>query len=262
MAGGSRYNPGGLKKLKRLAVICIILVFVCLGCSSYPKYYPYSFNGESSEKINRVALAPLNLFSPMPSPARGKEAMIYDAVRRYLGDHGVTCLTGETVSGVWVEENKRIGGIYNPADGSVAKEKVGPCLKNTVVRVCGTQSVQAVIFPEIVARPAFIYGTTVYWDGAEQRIENADLTADFYSGTTMALSLKIRILDRDGRGILKNIAGIEHPFRLRRGPGIREWEPTKGPLSDPAGIERAAAMALHPFIPYPKYPRNPSFSEE
>ena len=128
------------------------------------------------------------------------------------------------------------------------------------------QSVDALVFPEIVMRLATLDKAVIYWDGTVQNIKKADGDVnpftEIYSGSSYALSLRIFIIDKNNQLILRNIGGIEHPYRSERDGMKGKWELRKDLLMDSEKIKHAIGVSLHPFIPYAKYPENPTFSKE
>jgi hypothetical protein len=83
-----------------------------------------------------------------------------------------------------------------------------------------------------------------------------------WSGDSLALSLSILIIDKNNRLVLRNVAGIEHPFVAIREGTTPKVERRKDLLTDAARIHRAIAVALHPLIPFAEYPEKPAFSKE
>ena len=167
---------------------------------------------------------------------------------------------------MWEEERRRSGGIYNPADGALDEKKFGTTVRNAVVRVCNLCTADAVIFPEIIVRTATLDGVVMYWDGTVQHIEredgHIDSFSDTFSGNLHVLSLRVLIVNKDGRLILRNIAGIESPYIEAKDGLTAKWVLRMGMLTNTARIKKAVAISLHPFIFNPDYPKNPSFSKE
>lgn len=250
--------------MKRLAVIG--LVFLCIGCASYVKYYPYKFNQEAAKGVGRVALAPFNLLSPLPSEVENREGLSAELIKTYLDNKGLRVDSGAEIRTIWREEKAKVGGIYDPNDGHLLKDRLTLCLRNATVRICESRAVDAVAFPAIIMRTATLDGISVYWDGTNQIVQTregaANLNTDSFSGNASALSLEMILVSRDGRPILRNIAGIEHPYRyVKEGPK-GTWQLRKDLLTDKDNLSRAVAMSFHPFIPCVDYPAKATFSQE
>jgi hypothetical protein len=179
---------------------------------------------------------------------------------------GISTKRSETITMVWEEENQKLGGIYNPTDGKLIRNKFSTCLKNTAIRICHAESVDAIVFPEIVGRVATLDRTSLYWDGTTQDIEkekgSVDPFSERFSGNTNALSLRVFIVDKNGYLVLRSMAGIEHPYIIVGEGNEKRWKVRQDLLTDTARISRAVAVSLHPFIFYPEYPAKPIFSEE
>jgi len=253
--------------MKRLSVILFCSVLLCLSCSSYLRYYPYSFHPEPDRKVTKVVLAPLNLFFPKPSQIGNSGSAVHASIAAYLTEHGVRVEPSETTKDMWEEEKRRSGGVYNPADGTLDEKKFGATARNAVVRMCNVCSADAVIFPEIILRTATLDRNLIYWDGTVQYIEKesggyVDPFTETFSGNSNALSLRIFIIGKDGHLILRNIAGIESLYKAAWDGLNRKWVFRKEMLADSGKIKKAVAISLHPFIFNPDYPRNPSFSKE
>lgn len=251
--------------MKRLAMLLFCSLLVCVSCSSYPRYYPYSFHPEPERKVTKVVLAPLNLFFPKPSEVGNSGSAVYASIAAYLTEHGVRVEPSETTKEMWEEEKRISGGIYNHSDGTLNKDKFSATVRNAVVKVCNAYSADAVVFPDIILRLATLDGTMMYWDGTVQSIEREDGHVDFsqtYGGTSNGLSLRIIIVNKDGWPILTNIAGVESLYMVGWDGVVPKWVFRKDMLADTGKIRRAVAISLHPFIFNPDYPRNPAFSKE
>jgi hypothetical protein len=251
--------------MKRLAIIG--LVFLCIGCTSYVKYYPYKFNNESAHSVNKVVLAPFNLYSPLPAEVQHRERFISDGIKAYLDNKSVRADESSVeIRAIWEEEKKKIGGIYDSNNGHLLNERLSLCLRNTAVRICKSQAVDAIVFPALIMRKATLNGIVIYWDGTEQIIQsnNGDINpfTDEFSGDAVAFSLEIILIDKDGHLILHNIVGIEHPYQYVKEGLKGKWELRKDMLTDKGNIGRAVAMSFHPFIPCSEYPAKVSFSQE
>jgi hypothetical protein len=236
------------------------LALLAAGCSTI-EYYPYSFNREAGQTVKKVAIAPFNLMNPAPSYVGNRSEAVSTAMVSYLNAHGMTVKQGDMIAGIWKEEKEKIGGIYSSRDGRVDGKKFTLAMGKTVSRSCEALSIDAVVFPEVVGRMAKLAGVLVYWDGEQQHILNDSSTFTNFTGSTMALSLSVMIIDKNNRIVLKNVAGIEHPYRYINDGGTPKWELRNDLLVDKAGIDRAIAVSLHPLIPFSGYPEHPSFSK-
>ena len=167
---------------------------------------------------------------------------------------------------VWEEEQKKVGGIYNAADGSLDQNKFDTSLRAAAEKLCRTYSVDAIVFPQIVLRMAALEGTSIQWDGTLQYLESEDGYVDSsrykFSGHVLAISLEIVIIDKNGRLVLKNVAGMEQLYLVDKSDRPFKWTLRKNMLTDKARIKEAVAVGLHPFIVYPDYPSKPRFSEK
>jgi hypothetical protein len=246
--------------------LVILGVLMLAGCSPYVKYYPYAFDRDSAPAVKKVAIAPWNLLSPMPDYVRGKETRIDDALIVYLKDHSVAAEPCKAAGTIWNEQKREAGGIYDSYEGRVDTEKLRVAIRSTVSRICAAEEVDAVVFPEIVVRRATLEGTAVVWDGTVQKIDVAKGSEDFFpanwNGESFALSLVILIIDKNNRLVLRNVAGIEHPFEAVREGTAPKWKKRKDLLTDSARIHHAIAVSLHPLIPFSGYPEKPAFSKE
>ncbi|MGA2109805.1 MAG: hypothetical protein ABSH25_19440, partial [Syntrophorhabdales bacterium] len=105
-----------------------------------------------------------------------------------------------------------------------------------------------------------------FWDGTVQKIDVAKGSEDFFpanwNGESFALSLSILIIDKNNRLVLRNVAGIEHPFEAVGKGTTPKWKKRKDLLTDSARIHHAIAVSLHPLIPFAGYPEKPAFSKE
>lgn len=246
--------------MKKLVIVCVSLFF--FGCVSY-KYYPYSYDKHSASNIRTVVFVPSSQLFRMPDDMRTLSTTVYDGVRTYLAGHGITVKEAGPVTPIWQEEQRKVGGLYNSSNGSFREEAYVTCLKAMVKRVCRDQGVDAVVFAELAMRPATLDGTVVYWDGALENIETeygyANPSTGDFSGETTALSIKILIVDRNGQMVLRNYAGLVHPYRAVMDRKRHKWEKRPGLSVDPKKLDRAVALSLHPFIPYSEFPENPAF---
>ncbi len=173
---------------KFAALLAIGIALTSTSCSSYLmshiRHYPYSFNEESGRMIKRVALAPTNLLSPLPAKLNDRGDAVSRALAAYLTGHGITVISqGEAIKTTWEEEKRKAGGIYNSTDGSLQKDKFADSVKATVQRVCADQSVDAVLFHDIIARRATLDRSVLYWDGVQQNIETDKGFADPFTET-------------------------------------------------------------------------------
>lgn len=249
--------------MKIQVIVCISLVF--FGCVSY-KYYPYSYDRESATSIRKVVFVPSNQLFRIPDDMRTLSTTVYDAVGACLAGHGIMVKEAGSVTPIWQEEQRKVGGLYNSANGSFREEAYVKCLKAMVKRVCRDQGGDAVVFAELAMRPATLDGTVVYWDGALENIETeygyANPSTGDFSGETTALSIKILIVDKDGQMVLRNYAGLVHPYRSVMDRKRHNWEKKPDLTVDPKKLDRAVALSLHPFIPYPEFPENPTFLKD
>jgi len=250
--------------MKNILIFCIALL--CVSCASNVRYYPYVFQKEPARNIKSVAVAPLNLINKIPSEAGPKSSAVYDALKAYLTDNKIATQPAEKIAAIWKEEIQKAGGIFDPADGKLQPYKFNKCLRNMVTKVCDSQAVDAVVLTAIIRRPAIIENSVVYWDGAEQSIEfgkgDERPFADRVSGDSTALSLRVFIVNKDGRIILKNFAGLEFPYKVvldKRTRSETKMELRKDLFTDEARIRQAVAISLHPFMLFSEYPKNPAF---
>ena len=258
-----RSNEAGMKARKLFLLLCCLLM---AGCSSTLRYYPYSFNAEPARKVAKVVLAPMNLMSPVPNQIENRGAPVREAIAAYLADHGLRVEAGDAMQGVWEQEKQKAGGIYSPADGALDKAKFNAALRSAISKVCRIHAADAVVLPEVILRKATLEHSSFMWDGTWQPIERdggyVDPFLETFTGSINALSLRILIVDRDGRLILMNVAGMEPLYKVSEAGRGAKWILRKNMLTDTAKIGHAVATSLHPFIAHGSYPPNPRFSKE
>ncbi len=257
------------KNVRRLCALLWCSLFLSAACSSYPTYYRYSFDREQARKVTAVVVAPLNLLSPLPSLVRDRSGRVHDSLAASLSAHGVRVEPGANdITAVFEEEKRKAGGIYNAQDGTLDRDRLSVVLRNTVKKLCNVYSVDAVVIPEIVARKATLEGNIMHWDGVVRPIEYQDRSElsfnarpfNTFNGSSTGLSLMVFIVDRTGRQVLRNVAGIESPHKVAWEGKEIKFVPRKDMLANTASIREAVAISLHPFIVYSEYPSHPNFS--
>jgi hypothetical protein len=252
--------------MKKMAIFMFIAL-VCAGCSS-PRYFPFVFKQDDAREIRSVAMAPLNLIVRMPPYAAKQAETIEYALIGRIESASIAVQPAGNIRAIWQEERQKVGGVFNPDTGALLQDRFITSLQRTVKRVCADMGVDAVIIPELILRKAVLESSYAYWDGTQQRIElgsgSETPITDKISGTAKAVSISVYVVTKDGRIVLKNIAGLEFPYKAvldKKNKVNTTMELCDNPFTDEAAIRRAVALGLHPFIPDPEFPAHPEYLE-
>jgi hypothetical protein len=111
-------------------------------------------------------------------------------------------------------------------------------------------------------------GTIARWDGVIRKIhidmERMGAHGISVTGTGSGYSVGVRISDLHGRTLHESFGGIDIAHRVGRLSTQKGTllEQRENALDDRSMIAEAVSLALHPFVPYDEYPKNPIFLTE
>ncbi len=250
----------------RKSVSILLIAVILISCSPHLKYFHFEYNHEKCHQIKSVVVTPIDMVWDKPKGATDQcIAKVETTIEEYLKDNGFSVLSNKILEKHWEEESQKAGGFFDPRTGKVNGSKVSKHLMNTIKIAGEIQNFDAIIFLRIMKRPAKLVGDRVYWDGSSRKIydDNGDVITDVtWQGEIGALSLSIQIFNRNQKLLFRSVGALEFPYEFSKTYTKKEfvWKQQFNFNTDE--VMEGISVALHPFIAYKNYPKNPQFYQE
>jgi hypothetical protein len=241
----------------------IVTALFLVSCSPYYKYYPFEL-ADSGPPPQKVFIAPLNLIEGTKKELVGKERCIDSLIKDYLTGNGKTCTKNNALFlSTWKAYLSAEDGIYDKNSGIPKVASIEKLLSSSVLSFCKTEGIDAVIFPSIVQRNAYLSGQFSYWDGVRREliVESPFQSPQEYtwSGDVKALSMKIVIYKKEGTQYFKSFGGIDLITKI----GYEGIQPRaisiERPFQNIDHIQESLNIAFHPYIDFGNYPKKVLF---
>jgi hypothetical protein len=192
----------------------------------------------------------------------GKIRELEKSIEVYIREKGYHVGDNRQLAEEWKNEAQSEKGFYDPVSGQLDWPKIHACLMKAIERVNEKQNIDAVIFIQVVSRPARLMGDRVYWDGCSKKVydDNGDEVLEVnWRGEIEGLSLRVQIFNRDRLLLFENIGALEFPYILHNSyQDINlKWKDTL--RFDSNEIKEGMAIAFHPFIQDIRFPKHPKF---
>jgi hypothetical protein len=208
------------------------------------------------QEHKRLVLASLEI----PPPALEQSERVQSRYREMLAA-GFAALGFELVGGndfdvLWAAERSSAGGFYDIATGHPDLAKLNSSLARVLATLHQRYDAAGAIIPSIVARRAACTYGYAHWDGVDESVSgggsllfNSSIfnPSIGYAGLLDANSLRLRLLDIDGKVLYQSFGGVQLTRHLDRG---RLVPVTASSLfADAARDTGAVGAALHALTP-------------
>ena len=202
----------------------------------------------------RVVLA--GLAFPDAETHAGVPARYREELTRALTNIGFEVTAGRDYGGIWLEEQQRAGGLYDPITGGIDDQKAQAVRASVFATLRGgDEAVTAIVLPTVETRVAPFWSGSAAWDGVSELVTGTSLLGTIFSGSALysgsldALSLSVRIVDATGVVLYEGAGGIQLAERLADGRRARLVSSEL--YANQANDARAVEIALAGLAPSP-----------
>lgn len=246
--------------MKRLISIPIWLSLLA-GCTSSPRYDPFSVDPAAIGRETVIVLAPVTSAGDIEIPDS-----LFPALEDILSDSlfaaGLNVIPSAAFSGIWETIMDDLGGIYDPRTGDVVPDKQATARQRLADELTHQFRAGSILYPEIILVDAEFQDGVARWDGASQAVAGfwarfADIlhaVADGLSGEdhgsslprgfVAALSLQVILEDLDGIEMYTNWGGLEVVADDETGEPL----PAAELFQDLERLHRAVGISLRPLL--------------
>jgi hypothetical protein len=244
-----------------MKIFIAMMLFAIIGCSPNQSYYKYSF--DETKTIRKVAIAPFDLFFPLPDQIKNSTDLFCRQIYDYVRKNGIEVVQNNVLIDSWNKERSESGGFFNQLTGEVDSSRFDLCIKRTIMKTCAIQNLDGIILPTIKIRFIKISGIYGFWDGVYRKVRLDDPTRSIeqfsYSGQVPAYSLQIIVLDNEGIKTFKSLSGVDimHKLIFNNSHQVSEFNDHAFQNSE-TNLE-SIQIGFHPFIKFSHYPKKPQF---
>ncbi|MDX2053216.1 MAG: hypothetical protein SFV15_12535 [Polyangiaceae bacterium] len=233
---------------KSLAVIlALAAASIVSGCTPPSLKYP---TRSVSPQVFRDRVTTL-AYSPLFTTKDAQTDQFVNAVGGQLGRRlqsiGVTLLRPEPWNECWLPAVEEAGGLYNARTGEFDEQKEARVRWKCEQDLGQRLRIDGFLEVDIIAVSAPLSQDVVRWHGVEEDTRSFGdrfWSGSTYSGNLPALSLLVRIQDKDGHGLFDNAGGLEVVGKIEDG----QVEKKSGLLHNHETIARAVQVALRPLL--------------
>jgi hypothetical protein len=230
------------------------------------KYYKYDYNRMMSNEIKSVIITPLDMIRERPKRMSVQQIDKIDSMlAHYLEQNGIHVFSDSSLVSAWENESKKMGGFFDQTTGELIGSKINTCLTKSITQVRQKIPVDGTVLAQFIVRSAQLAGDRVYWDGCSRKLFDPNknfISEGSFSGKIDALSLQIKIFNRNNQLVFQNIGGIEFPYILSDPEDTKEFVWKDSLTLNQSDVYESICLAFHPFIKWVKYPKSPYFYEE
>jgi hypothetical protein len=244
-----------MKTLQLVLLLTALSLFT--GCATATKPSPFKVPRETiRESVKTVAIFHLKNHDPI-------EGEFTQLIGTKLREGGFRVIEPAAIAPWAAQEQKAVGGLYDPLTGKVVRAKEDLYWQNVLQGLHTNLGVDAIVLFGVVTR-AVSYGgqgalSAVKWDGTSQSLFEGSKFAAFmrggtHSGKARGYSLRITLQDLQRRVLFENFGGIQLASKLKAaalGPTQIEDIPRTELFQDPIRIQNAASLALDPLVKQP-----------
>ena len=236
---------------RRLSMLrCCAAMVLAPACAANVPYYQFTHN-PPERTIRKVVLRPVVI----PEIWKDDAPKLNDAIAARLRTADLGIVPFEETRSYWTEAFSAAGPLYDVRTGEPNKKAMRAVYTDYLDRLATAGAADAVVEPAVVARVAKLSSKSAFWDGIRMRIP--DTYGGKWTGTADVLSLRITVMGVDGEQVLLNFGGLEFPHEFRSKGGKLDSELRDDLFRDREQVDRAVAIALHPFVPYAEFPSRP-----
>jgi hypothetical protein len=204
----------------------------------------------------RVAIAPLNLATPVAPGLEDAEGRVGDELIRYLQGRGahVGIVHRDDALRTWDQALRLLGDRITDPEERLASVAA---VFTLALREQGTFEFDLLVFPSLVFRDARVRGRTASWDGVRRRLRvrasrDASSLPFFrdWDGEISGLSLQVEVYEPDGRHVFEGFGGLDltHDPVLVGSAVAPRMLPQAEILENPEHVREGVARALGPYV--------------
>lgn len=246
---------------KTIILLCFFVLFSILGCAPNETFYKYSYS--ENKIIRKVAIAPFDLFFPLPNQLKNSTDHFYEQLIEYVKNSGLEVVKNDVLKDSWGKERSESGGFYNQVTGAIDSSRFDFCVKRAIMKTCAIQDLDGILLPTVKIRYGTVSGTYVFWDGVARKVRLDDPVRNIeefsYTGEVPVYSLQAIVLDNTGTKVFKSMAGIDIVHKLIYNGYKQISDFDERALQDSVINRESIGIGFHPFIRYAQYPKKPKF---
>jgi hypothetical protein len=235
--------------VKKLLSLCLPFLFVA--CASISP--PLPSDNLIAPGFQRPEAGALIVMLPAKVEAVELEAgvgFLKDQLRQQLNAAGykVVALHQDSYDTIWEQEVAEVGGIFDATTGALRRREYALAIGHLVQRVSIETKAAMVLEPQLVLRRAEVSGVSAVWDGQQRRGMSRGAAGDEVrsNGTTLGLSVGLRMFASSGEFVLNTHGGASLPYRINLQTSSNEVRPDL--FADDKEITDAVALALSPLL--------------
>lgn len=219
---------------------------LCGGCTPPSLKYPTRSVSPQvfRQTIRTLAYAPL--LTSNEDATQEFVGTVGGNLARELKGLGVTLMRPDAWNACWFPAVEAAGGLFDPKTGQFDEQKEAKLRWKCTQQVTQSLGADGVIEIDVIVVSAPLSEDVVRWHGVEE--DTRSFGARFWSGGTYsgqlpALSLTVRIQDRNGRSLFENAGGLEVVGQVEG--GAVQTKPKL--LRDKEKIALATRVAMRPL---------------
>jgi hypothetical protein len=232
------------------ALVASSLLF--LGCSSRPRTVttdPFLVSkSEFRKTVKVIAVAPVEIPGGLPdaTPVVDEFSALIDAG---LARYGYSVIRPQKYESAWKKVCGDGNDFRDPKTGERDEARMAEAMTRTLESLGAAFKIDGILFADVVVVEAEFGAGSAVWDGTNQRLETAGPMESFFAGSQRgvvgALSLRVRILDGEGRPVFLHSGGIEVLSKMAGKTFVKV--PPQELFKDAQRNRKAVEIALKPL---------------
>ncbi|HAK59561.1 MAG TPA: hypothetical protein DCO77_04150 [Nitrospiraceae bacterium] len=208
------------EELKGIRLLMVILLSAVIGgCATIPQFTKQPFKIDQAKfhaDIKTIALEPLSVSEKLKQ-ADKVEAEFEALIVAKLKEAGFSTISSKKYEKIWKMLVKKEGNLFDPQTGKKDETKIKRVRKQCMEKLSSDSHVDAVLQPRIIVSGAKFSQCKARWNGTEDEVESCSFLGSNFSGKVPALSLLVRIEDKNGKIAYMNAGGIHVIAKLQTG---------------------------------------------
>ncbi len=235
-----------------VAAALVASLLLLLGCSSRPRTVttdPFlASKSEFRKTVKVIAVAPVEIPGGLPdaTPIVDEFSALIDAE---LARYGYSVIRPQEYESVWKNVSGDGNDFRDPKTGERDEARMAEAMAHTLEALGAAFKIDAVLFADVVVVEAEFGAGSAVWDGTDQELETAGPVESFFAGSQRgvvgALSLRVRILDDEGKPVFLHSGGIEVLSKMSGKAFVKV--PPQELFKDNERNRKAVGIALKPL---------------
>ena len=250
------------------AVILAAALVACAGGPTYnPTVFPYEIEEErlAADPLKTVIIPHINLGSPSRNYLEPVEPRLDGLLTRYLKDNGYEVLPQRLFRQHWNTAVRAFGDPVDPTTGRVNMKTFTRLIQSVRDRLAEETDLDAFVFTDIVELEVPFSGGLKHvarWDGVSRRPTldgpGSGVSSDFDWGRPAAVaSLQVTVFDMELKRVFVSRGGLDATDAIDTRSSSGGYTRRGNILENEANLEEGIRLALHPLIPWERWPGNP-----